>query len=322
MSRKNPGTLTRLGSSALYILFRAFALLPDFLLYLFSDFLAFLARDIVGYRRKVVRSNIDSSFPELPEKERRRIARKFYNWLADYFMETVKLSGMSRRGIMRRMRFEGIDKVNGAFAEGRSVVLYLGHYGNWEWISSLPLHFPDNVASGQIYHPLEDEVSDRVFLKLRGRFGAVSIPMEKTLRVLLGWKREGKPSVTGFIADQAPGLDNTHLWLDFLNHDTPVFTGPERMARKLKAAVFYCDVERLKRGRYLCRMVEMTRDASACEEFALSREYFRMLEQTIRRRPELWLWSHRRWKHTREHFLSIYGEEGARRLEHISRVGL
>lgn len=306
----------------LYLLFRIIALLPLRALYVLSDFVAWLAYGVIGYRRRVVADNLRSSFPEKSEKEIKAIAKGFYHFLADYFVETVKLSGMSRRQILRRMRFEGIEEVNAAFAKGKSIVLLLGHYGNWEWISSLPLHFPKDVASCQIYHELENADADRAFLRLRSRFGARNVRMEDTFRVLYGYKRDGMRSVTGFIADQAPGLNNTHLWVDFLNHDTPVFTGAESMGRRLGAAAFYCDVFRPKRGEYLCRMIPMSADCSKEEEFALTRDYFRLLEQTIRRRPELWLWSHRRWKRTRADFIRQYGAEGERRLRHLSKSRL
>lgn len=302
---------------ALYSGMRLLALLPDRALYAFSDFLAWLAGDVVKYRRRVVEQNLSSSFPEMSPAEVRRVSRRFYRFLADIFMETAKLSGLGAKGIKKRMRFEGLEELQCDFDAGKSVILFLGHYGNWEWISSMPLHLPPDVKAGQIYHPLENGGSDRAFLKVRGRFGAHSIPMRDTMRTLLGWRRDGFRSITGFIADQAPDLRSTHLWVDFLHHDTPVFTGPERLASKLRAACYYCDVEREKRGRYVCRFVRMSGDASQEPEFELTRDYFRRLEQSIRRRPELWLWSHRRWKRTRGQFEQIYGAEAGERLRHI-----
>lgn len=289
-----------LGSGALTALFRGVSLLPFRALYALADGLAWLAHDVVRYRRKVVADNLRLAFPEKSESERRNIARGYYRFLADYIFETAKMSGMRPSTMKERMRFEGFEALDRVFAEGRSVVVYLGHYGNWEWISSMPLHLPGDVVAGQIYHPLENEAFDRAFLRLRGRFGAVSIPMKQTLRQLLEWRREGRKSITGFISDQAPILESIQLWVEFFGQDTPVFTGAERMARKLGAAVYYFDVERPERGRYVCRMVEMAPDARAVPEGELTRDYYRRLEQTIRRRPELWLWSHRRWKRTRK----------------------
>ncbi|MDE6217942.1 MAG: lysophospholipid acyltransferase family protein [Muribaculaceae bacterium] len=311
---------SRLTYIIFYSMMRTLALLPLRVLYLLAEVLAFLAHDVVCYRRRVVAENLSSSFPEKGEAEIASLSKGFYRWLADYFVETAKLSGMSREEILRRMTFEGIGEINDEFAAGRSVILYLGHYCNWEWISSLPLHFPKDVESCQIYHALENEGADKAFLKLRGRFGSRNVRMEDTFRVLYTLHREGKRSVTGFIADQAPGIDNIHLWIDFLNHDTPVFTGGERMARKLHASAFYCDVSRPRRGYYHCRMIKLADDSSSLEEFDLTRRYFAHLEETIRRQPEFWLWSHRRWKRTRKDFLARYGSKGEARLRHISKV--
>lgn len=302
---------------AFYGMMRGLGLLPLRVLYGLGDALAWLASEVVRYRRGVVADNLRTCFPEKSVAELKKLSRAFYRYLADYFMETAKLSGMSRRQIVRRMRYDGMEAVNADLQAGRNVVLYLGHYGNWEWISSLPLHLLPEVESGQIYHPLENKGADEAFLRLRGRFGARSIPMRDTLRVLLGHKAAGRPSITGFIADQAPGYDSMHLFVDFLGRDTPAITGPEKIARKLKAAVYYCDVSRPRRGYYECRMVKMADDASALPLFELTRGYYACLDATIRRRPELWLWSHRRWKRTRRAFMDLYGDEAAERLTHL-----
>ncbi|MDE7382236.1 MAG: lysophospholipid acyltransferase family protein [Muribaculaceae bacterium] len=296
---------------------RLIGALPLRMLYCISDFLAWLARDVVKYRRRVVDENIDSSFPQLPWSVRRSISRQFYNFLGDYFMETLHLSSMSEKEMRRRLQVEGIEEVNAAFAEGKSVILYLGHYCNWEWVSSLPLYLPKEVVAAQIYHPLENKVADEVFLKIRGHFGAVSVPMADTLRRLIGWRNEGKQTVTGFIADQAPTMDSIHHFVEFLNHDTPVLTGGEKIARKLKAAVFYCDLSRPRRGEYRCVMKKIADDASATDEFYITDTYYSLLEQSILHQPAYWLWSHRRWKRTREDFENEYGGKTAERLSHL-----
>ncbi len=303
--------------TVIYGICRIFGAAPLRVQYVFADFLAWLARDVVGYRRRVVRENIDSAFPGKSEGERRRIEDDFYNFLADYFVETLHLGWMKEKEMRRRMHFSGLDEINRSFAEGKSVILYLGHYCNWEWISSLPLYFPEDVVAAQIYHPLENKTADEIFLRIRGHFGAISVPMEKTLRALLGWRREGKKSITGFISDQAPAMDSIHLFVDFLHHDTPVLTGGERIARKLKAAVYYCDLSRPKRGEYHCEMRKLTDDASATDEFSITKRYYELLEESIRRQPAYWLWSHRRWKRTRRQFEEMYGEQCAERLSHL-----
>lgn len=298
--------------------FRVMSWFPLPLLYLLSGSVGWLACHVVRYRRRVVMDNLRSSFPEKGEDELRKIASRFYGFLADYFVETVRMGAMSRKEIMDRMRFENLDEVSGYLRAGKSVTLCLGHYCNWEWVSSLPLHFPESAACGQIYHPLEDEGVDRVFRRLRGHFGAESIPMAETLLWLRGKRKEGEASVVGYIADQVPLYNAVHCFVDFLGHDTPVFTGPERLARMFGTPVYYIDMRRERRGRYVGKMVKICDDTTAMSQFEITRRYFSMLEATIRREPAYWLWSHNRWKRTRAGFIREFGaEEAERRLSRL-----
>ena len=283
----------------LRVSFGAVSRLPFRILYGISDFMAWLADDVVHYRRKIVEENLRSSLPALSESEIKDTRRKFYRFLTDYFVETVKMGHMSGERMKRHMRFENIDEVSEHLRDGRNVTLLLGHYCNWEWVSSLPLHFPENVECGQIYHVLHNRAADKMFLRLRSHYGATSIPMEETLRRLIKWQREGKASVVGYIADQSPKPNSIHYWLDFLHHDTPVITGPERISRKLKCAVYYLDMHREKRGYYSGKFVRISEDASQEPENRIIREYFGMLQKTIEDCPPYWLWSHRRWKRHR-----------------------
>lgn len=276
------------------------------MLYALSSCIAFIGGNLLGYRRKVVRKNLRESFPDLSDKELRKIEHRFYRWLTDYFVETVKLSTMSEDEIRRRMHFENINLLTDALSDGRNVTIYLGHYCNWEWVSSLPIYFPEGAKGVQIYHPLENAASDAAFLELRGHFGAVSVPMKSTLRVLAGYKKQGVPTATGYIADQVPNYESIHYWTRFLNHDTPTFSGAEKISRMLKAKAVYLDMRCDKRGYYTGTFKEICPDASELKEFELTERYFRMLEVTIRRAPQYWLWSHRRWKRTREEYLRIY----------------
>ena len=312
MKKDSPGN--RLGAAAFTTLFRAIGILPWSLLHMLAEVIAFLAQRVVKYRRPIVESNLRSSFPEKGEKWVKQTASGFYRHLANYFVETAKMSVMSRRDMSRRLIYEGLEEAEAFIKAGKDVTLMLGHYGNWEWLSSIPAFGSGGYVGAQIYHPLENRAADIAFFHLRSRFGAVSVKMSSTIRTILGWHREGIRSMTGYIADQSPMADDTHLWVDFLNHDTPVFTGAERIARKLRGPVFYIEIFRTGRSRYTARFVKICDDASRQEMFAPTKEYYRLLEQTIRRSPEMWLWSHRRWKRTRADFEARWGDKAAERL--------
>lgn len=312
--KHTPHSSPRFATRLLNTLFGAVGSLPMGVLYALSDALAWLAGSVVGYRRKVIRRNLESSFPDKTRTQLRKIEKDFYRFLADYFVETMRLGRMGRKEILRRMRFENQEEVDRDLAAGKNVSLLLGHYGNWEWISSVPLHLPEGVKGGQLYHPLESAAADEAFLKIRNRFGAYSIKMADTLPTLMAWRREKKPFMIGYIADQVPLWNGVHLFTDFLHHDTPVFTGPERLSRMLHASVYYGEVSRPKRGEYVCRYVKITDDAESLPQFELTRRYFAMLADSIRRTPHLWLWSHNRWKRDRQGFYDYFGPEQADKL--------
>ena len=283
------------------------SLLPLWVFYRLSDGLYYLVYHVVRYRRRVVYANLRSSFPEKSEAEIERIAKDFYSFFCDYIVETLKLFSMGEKNIRKRMQFEGLNQVKEDFANGRSVSVYLGHYCNWEWISSLGLHIDEQC--GQIYHPLENATLDRLFLYMRGRFKAKSIKMDDTFLTILRWKKEGRKNIVGYIADQVPGYNNIHYWADFLHHDTPVFTGAERISKIMDTAVYYIDVERPRRGYYVARFIKIADSLNEHPVFFATEQYFRLLEQNIQRAPQYWLWSHKRWKRTREEFNRMFTEE-------------
>ena len=175
------------------------------------------------------------------------------------------------------------------------------------------------IKNGLLSADLADYISamNRLFLTVRNRMGSESVPMSETLRWILKAKREGKPSGLGYISDQVPLWQNIHHWVDFLNQDTPVFTGVERIARSQGQAVFYCDVRRVKRGYYQCLIRPITLNPAQMPEFAITDAYFSMLQHTICREPAYWLWSHNRWKRTREEFNRRFEVVNGRVVERV-----
>ena len=302
------------------------SLLPFWVLYGVSDFLYLIVYRLWGYRKKLVRKHLAECFPEKGEAERRKIEREFYHWCCDYLVETLKLLTISKENVKRRMRFENVEMMKHSFDKGQNVSIFLGHYCNWEWVSSITVNYEcylDKVVFGQIYHKLENEAMDKVFLKLRGRMGAVSIPMAETLRKIVDIRKHNQQWIIGFIADQVPMWNNIHLWLDFLHHDTPVFTGTERIARKFDTDVYYLDVRRERRGYYVARYELLAEHASQSSESELTIRYFSLLEKSIRRQPAFYLWTHNRWKRTHEEYNIRYDAETGRvdlgDLEEIKR---
>ena len=283
----------------LYFYFWLHALLPLKILYILSDILFFPMFYIVRYRRKLVYQNMKDSFPEKSEKEIRRMEKAFYHHFCDYIVETIKLLHISDKETRKRVKFHNTEALQEIVDNGGSCLMLLGHYGNWEFVPSVTLWMrKGSVIFAQIYRPLKNKWFDRFFLKLRGRYHSECIAKQDTLRSILRYKSSGRPSITGFMADQTPSPANIHHWVNFLNHDTPVFTGVEKIAHKVGFSVFYFDVEKIKRG-YSVTIREISKNPKKTEEFEITNKYMEMMETTILRAPEYWLWTHNRWKHKR-----------------------
>ncbi len=290
----------------------ALSLLPLWMLYALSTLLYGLIYHMVGYRKHLVREHLRDSFPKKDDAERRAIERAFYRWFCDYIVETIKLFSISKKQMRRRMVFKGADIVDQCIRRGQGVALYLGHYCNWEWISSIPLWLNStNYAGSQVYHVLENPVMDRLLLYARHRMGPDNVAMMDVLRYLTKNQKAGRPVVMGFIADQVPFWNNIGGWLTFLNHpQTPVLTGAERLARRLDMACVYIDIRRPKRGYYEAEFQLMTDRPKEAPTLSITEDYFQRLEQSIHRQPHLWLWTHNRWKRTRQEYDRRLREDG------------
>lgn len=291
-----------------YAFFYLVSLLPFKLLYVLSDFFYILVYSIVGYRKKIVRKNVTTSFPEKSAEECKGIEKGFYHFLCDYFLETIKLLSVSKATMLKHIEFRNVEKLEECFDNGQACAAILGHYCNWEWLSAIGISFVRHkeAVMGLIYHPLYSKIFDRLFIRIRMSMGGVCVPKKDILRYLLTYRRENRMSLFGYISDQAPKWENIHLWLNFMNHDTPVFTGGERIMRKMKNAVFYVDMERPKRGHYICTFRLITKEPENMGEFEVTKTFFNMLEDTINRDPRYYLWSHNRWKRTREEYQRIH----------------
>lgn len=283
-----------------YALYRgslgALALLPLSVLYGISDLLYLVLAKGIKYRRKVIRTNLRNSFPEKSETELREIEKDFYHQFADNIVETIKLLHLSDREADRRIKVNGGEIVDRLIEEGHPVVLYLGHYANWEWVPAVTRHFKAPEFCAQVYKPLRDKAFDRLMLKVRSRFNPVSVPQKHVFRTLIRWRNEGCKFITGFISDHRSNLSVSHHRTTFLNQITPFNPGGEEIGDRMNAAYLYLDVEKTGRGHYHFTVKEI-KPKDMTEDSPYTRRYMEMLEDTIRRRPGLWLWSHRRWKY-------------------------
>lgn len=287
----------------MHFIIKQLSRLPFGVLYAISDFIFVVLYYIVGYRKKVVRKNLSSSFPEKSEAELHDIERKFYRWFCDYIVETVKLLSMSREDMKRHMEFHNVELATEAYSRGQGIAAFLGHYCNWEWLSAVGIYYPEEfsyVFNGLIYHPLRNKFMDNLMKEARSGLAGTPVPKNNILREMVKLKKEKRPWLFGYIFDQSPKWENIHLWTDFLNHNTPVFTGAERLSRKMDDRVLFVTMERPKRGKYIAKFHLVSDHAAEEPEFEITKRCLAMLEESIRKEPHLYLWSHNRWKRTYE----------------------
>ena len=282
------------------------SLLPLKILYLFSDMLSVLVHHVIGYRKKIVRKNLTNSFPEKSLDEIKQIEKGFYHFFCDYIVETIKQFSISKEEMKKRMVISGVEEIKDRMEKENKTFcfIYLGHFCNWEWIASLPYWVPTDILCAQIYHPLYNKAFDKLFLRIRNKFGGECIPMKETLRRIIELRRAKQKTIIGFISDQAPKWNSIHHFVDFLNQETPVFIGTEKIAKQVDALVYYGDVKRVKRGFYTCEFKPMTeKPVKEIPDWELTDAYAHLLEEMISRHPNFWLWSHNRWKRTKEEWL-------------------
>lgn len=284
----------------MYQLLRLFlkllACIPFCVLYVLSDGMFYVLYYLIRYRRKIVRKNLTESFPEKSLPEIKRIEKKFYHFFMDMIMESCKLATLSPAAIRRRMKFRNAEAVNALVRQGKSVAIYLGHYGNWEWVSSMPLWLDKRMSGAQIYRKLSNPNIDRLMLHIRERMGAVCVDMHKTARYINEQIGAGKVCVIGFIADQSPRKRESRHFLHFLHHNAPVLTGTEKIVKHYGFEAFFLNVERPRRGYYEAEFVRLHEHPQSVPDFELTSLYFSRLEQSIVRQPELYLWSHKRFR--------------------------
>lgn len=291
-----------------YPIFYVLSLLPYRILYGISDFFYLIMYHIVGYRKKVVRKNLSTSFSEKTPQELKEIEHGFYHWLCDYFVETLKLLTVSDEQLLKHIEFRNAEQIEEYYDKGQTCAAILGHYCNWELLSATGLAFKRHkeAVCGLIYHPLRSKIFDMLFKDIRQSKGGVCIPKQEILRYLVRYRLEKRMWLFGYISDQSPKYLNIHCWLPFLNHDTPVFTGGEKIMKKMNDAVFYVDMQRPERGKYICTFRLITDKPAEMQENEITKIFFEMLENTIKRDPRLYLWTHDRWKRNHEHFDKYY----------------
>ncbi len=272
-----------------------FSLQPLSVLYLYSDFLYHIIR-LFGYRRHVINENLGYAFPDKSKDELRDIRLKFYRNFCDIMIETIKVQSMTEKQIRKRVIWKNTEYVDQLHDQGKDIIAVMGHYCCWEWIPSINLHVkPLGCAT---YRPLKNKEFDEYMLKLRGKWGTQNYTMDDTVRKIVKLRRSNTRFIIGLIADQSPAKVRIDYWTNFLNQNTAVLLGPEKIAKSTKSPLVYLDMQRVKRGYYEVNIVPVEEKPEELPDYELTEKHLRLLEKAIINTPENWLWSHRRWKYS------------------------
>lgn len=272
------------------------SLLPFPLLYLLSDGLRFVLFTVIGYRKHVVLSNLRNSFPEKTDAEIQKILHDFHQWFCDLVVETLKTLTITPETIRKRVQMSGAEILREYAVRKQSVVIVLGHFGNWELAGARYSAEPGLPQLYVIYHPLENKWFDGLMFRMRTRHGTKLYTMRETSKAM--FRDRHLTTAIAFIADQTPAPERAY-WMEFLSQDTPVFQGTEALSKKLGYPVVYISITRPKRGYYHMQAEILVADPTGTGEGEITTIHTKRLERDIRNYPDLWLWTHRRWKHRR-----------------------
>ncbi|MGQ9621051.1 MAG: lysophospholipid acyltransferase family protein [Bacteroidales bacterium] len=278
-----------------YVFNWIFTLLPLGILYIFSDLLFVFLYYFPGYRRNTVKLNLKNSFPEKSSEELKIIEKKFYRHLADLFIEILKLGHLNEKELKKRCKIENRELIEKLYKEGRDIVAILGHYNNWEYLSVISL-LTDYTCIA-VYKPLKNKYFDNYLNRLRGKTNMVLTPMSQVIREIIMHKQKGTRILVSLLSDQTPAKGDIHYWTNFLNQETPVYLGPEKIAAKYDMAVVFFNHQKVKRGYYCMKYELLFEHTKGLSEYQITEAHVKKLEEIIREKPEYWLWSHRRWKH-------------------------
>jgi KDO2-lipid IV(A) lauroyltransferase len=278
----------------IYPLLYLVSLLPFFILYRISDACAFFLARVFKYRREVVFGNLRIAFPDKTEEERKLIAKKFYQYFCDTFIESIKLLSLSKKRLLKRCT-GSFDIINDLVEKGYNINVMAGHQFNWEY-ANLLYSIKLDVPFVGVYMRISNKSLNRIFFDIRKRYGTVLMSTTE-------FKEQRhdvfkKQYMLALAADQNPTDCTTAYWMNFFNHPTPFLSGPEKGAIKNSAAVVYVGFKKIKRGYYKFDTTLLTENAALTQPGEITASYRTQLEKTIKADPANYLWSHKRFKFT------------------------
>ncbi len=271
------------------------ASIPFNVLYVFSDFLRLIIYNLLGYRKKIVRSNLRKAFPHKSEDDLKWIEKRFYKHFCDITLEAFKSLSISSEEMQKRMVFKNLDVLTQFEKGNRSVIIMCGHYASWEWMLSIGYH---TVSQGYgIYTPIMNKYLNKLIIKIRKKHRGNLISRYSAIQQIKNLHDEGNIAVYGFVSDQSPRPKPKSYWRPFLGVKVPVFVGAEMVARELDFGVVYAKINRVKRGYYEASFELISDQPKKTKLNRITDTFTEWLEQDIYSDPTQYLWTHKRFKH-------------------------
>lgn len=271
------------------------SILPFRLLYIVSDMLYGSLYYIFGYRKKVVKTNLDLVFPEKSEAEKTRIMKAFYHHLCDMILESIKSMTISEAEMKKRFIFTNIEEIHALEKANKSIILMCGHYASWEWMFIVQKYIRHRGFG--IYKRLANKYFDALAKRIRARYNTTLITTKETINILTESVNKGELSMSGFASDQSPKPNKAFHWQEFMGIKVPVHTGAEMIAKRLDMSIVFLDIQKIKRGYYQTTFKTMTTRPNEFENYELTDIFLKLVEKQIYKAPEYYLWTHKRWKH-------------------------
>ncbi len=271
------------------------SILPFPVLYGFSNFLFYVLYYGIGYRKKVVFSNLELVFPEKSTKERLQIAKKFYRHFCDMTVESIKSLTISEDELKKRYTFTNVNEIKTIEETGKSIMLMAAHYASWEWVFILQRYVKSEGFA--VYKKLGNQNFDALVKRVRAKYNTRLITTKETISVIKQVKKQGRQGIFGFLSDQSPKVFKAKHWQPFMNIIVPVYVTAEELAKELDLAVVFLKVKKIKRGYYQGTFTTLALNPNEYPNYQITNLFFKHVEEEIKEAPEYYFWTHKRWKH-------------------------
>ncbi|MGY5351450.1 lysophospholipid acyltransferase family protein [Wenyingzhuangia sp. IMCC45533] len=269
--------------------------LPLWILYGISNLLYYLVYYLIGYRKKTVRKNLKICFPYKSKTERLDIEKKSFRHFVDIFIEMLKGFGISQKELNKRYKYMNPEVFRELEGLNKSVILLGAHHGNWEWLFNINNH--TSLKCFGAYKRVKNKYFDKYVRENRGRFGSYFVPTHDTIPQIVSNYRKGIPSIYGLLSDQSPSLKKTHYWAPFFNEIVPIHTGAEMLAKRFNFSVIYMKIKMPKRGYYEITFEILSTNPQKSDGYPLTDIYLKQVERDVSENPEIYFWTHDRFKH-------------------------